>query len=62
VAQINGVTEAIQLSNIYHLLKAMERDMQGFVTYLTQNGVPTLVQAVHTGNTPPFVDVEFNMT
>ena len=51
--QINNVATAIALSNIYHVLKAMEHDMEGFVSYLKDNGVPTLVEAIKTGNTPP---------
>ena len=47
------IVTAIALSNIYHVLKAMEHDMEGFVCYLKDNGVPTLVEAIKTGNTPP---------
>ena len=54
MVQLNDVTTAVQLSNVYHLLKAMGPDLDGFLTSLRENGIPTLVQAIRTGNTPPF--------
>ena len=59
--QINEVVTAIALSNIYHLLKAMEHDMDGFVVYLKTHGVPTLVEAIKTGNTPPHDAEDFEL-
>ena len=61
MVQINDVVTALALSNIYHLLKVMERDMDGFVRYLKTEGVPTLVEATRTGNTPPFDDEDFKL-
>lgn len=59
IFQINDVSEAIQLSNIYHLLKVMEKDFDGFIAYLRNQGIPTLVQAINTGGTPPFDEDDF---
>lgn len=52
--QLNDVTTALQLSNVYHLLKAMGPNMEGFLESLENDGIPTLVQAIRTGNTPPY--------
>jgi hypothetical protein len=61
VVQINNVTTAITLSNLYHVLKAMECDMDGLVVYLKEFGVPTLIVATRTGNTPPYDAVDFEL-
>jgi hypothetical protein len=61
VVQINDVTTAIALSNIYHVLKAMECDMDGLVVYLKAYGVPTLIVATSTGNTPPYDAEDFEL-
>jgi hypothetical protein len=44
------LSEAIEMSNVYYLYKSMESDMNGFVKYLETEGIPTLVQTLHTGN------------
>lgn len=54
VATVPGVTTALQLSNIYHSLKAMQGDLANWAHWLNSEGVPTLVQSIHTGHTPPF--------
>eukprot|EP01034_Spumella_vulgaris_P044486 gene44486-55332_t len=53
VVTVRGVITALQLSNIYHMLKALQGDLPEWIRFLRKNGVPTLVQAIHTGNTPP---------
>jgi hypothetical protein len=54
ILQLNNVTTALQLSNIYHLLKATELNLEVFFNSLRSDGIPTLVQAIRTGNTPPY--------
>jgi hypothetical protein len=54
-----SVAEAIQMSNIYYLFKTYDSNtdfdcVAKFAKYLRKEGIPTIVQAVHTGNTPPF--------
>jgi len=53
VVTVREVTTALQLSNIYHMLKALQGDLSEWTRFLRKNGVPTLIQAIHTGNTPP---------
>jgi len=50
---LQNVNSALDMSNIYHCFKAFQGDAIGFVNYLIDNDVPTLVQALHTGTTPP---------
>jgi hypothetical protein len=57
---VRNVTTAIHLSNIYHLLKAYQYDLSKWTTYLKEHGVPTLVESVRTGNTPPVDFANFN--
>lgn len=61
VVQLRNVTEAIHVSNIYHVIKAMEGNLDGCFTYLRDHGIPTLVQATNTGNTPPFDQDDFRL-
>jgi len=46
---IDGVNSALDFSNIYHCFKLFDPNIVGFINYLRENGVPTIVQAVHTG-------------
>jgi hypothetical protein len=54
VVQLRDVNEAVHVSNIYHVIKAMEGSLTECFQYLNQYGIPTLVQATKTGTTPPF--------
>jgi hypothetical protein len=49
VVQLRDVTEAVHLSNIYHVIKAMEFSLNDCFAFLQEFGIPTLVQATHTG-------------
>lgn len=60
VAVVRGVTTGVHLSNIYHLFKAYQYDLDYWTGYLQKYGVPTLVEAVRTGGTPPHNDEGFN--
>lgn len=59
-ATVPGVTSAVHLSNIYHLFKAYQYDLTYWTAYLKKYGVPTLVEAVRTGGTPPHNIEGFN--
>jgi hypothetical protein len=48
------VSTPIEMANIYYLFKGKEPDIEAFKFSLEHEGIPTLVQAVHTGGTPPF--------
>lgn len=61
VANIRDVTSALQLSNIYHMLKALQGDLKDWTRFLNTNGVPTLIQAIHTGLTPPIDCTDYEM-
>eukprot|EP00604_Paraphysomonas_vestita_P004275 CAMPEP_0174825176 /NCGR_PEP_ID=MMETSP1107-20130205/42508_1 /TAXON_ID=36770 /ORGANISM="Paraphysomonas vestita, Strain GFlagA" /LENGTH=159 /DNA_ID=CAMNT_0016056547 /DNA_START=566 /DNA_END=1045 /DNA_ORIENTATION=+ len=52
---------ALDLSNIYYMMKAMEQDMERFIQQLNDNPFPTIVQAVRTGGTPPVNSDLFNI-
>lgn len=59
-----AVSTAIEMSNIYHLFKGLDNDtesgcMMEFIQYLKFQGIPTFVQAVHTGNTPNFDENDY---
>jgi hypothetical protein len=61
ILSIDGVDSALKLKNIYCLLKACQDDISGFIMYLRDNGIPTLVQSVDDGSTPPFNQTDFSM-
>jgi hypothetical protein len=60
VAVVRDVTTAVHLSNIYHLFKAYQYNLTYWAGYLQKHGLPTLVEAVRTGGTPPHNAEGFN--
>jgi hypothetical protein len=59
VVMVRNVTSALQLSNIYHTLKALRGDLQEWTRFLRKHGVPIiLIQDIKTGNTP-LIDDEY---
>ncbi len=52
--QINNVFTALQLSNIYYLLKASGSNVEDFLENLNKDGIPTLVESTRTGKTYPY--------
>jgi hypothetical protein len=61
VVQLRNVTEAVHLSNIYHVIKAMEFNLNDCFAFLQEFGIPTLVQATNTHKTPPFDQDDFRL-
>lgn len=59
-ATVRDVTSAVHISNIYHLFKVYQYDPTKWTTYLRTKGVPTLVESVGTGKTPPHNEENFH--
>jgi len=50
------VRDAVEMDNVYRLLKTLESNIETWAELLKKDGIPTIVQAVHSGGTPPFDD------
>lgn len=48
------IPSAIEASNIYHLLKALNDEVPKWIEYLSRFGIPQLVEMVNTGTTPNY--------
>ena len=47
------VSSSRDLKNIYYLFKVYQYDISKWTDYLIKEGIPNIVQAVNTGDTPP---------
>jgi hypothetical protein len=59
------VSTAIEMSNIYHLFKGCDSStdsgcIRTFIAYLESMGIPTIVQAVHSGHSPAVDDEDYS--